>query len=369
MFAVEASAVKSVATMEFNNPSTLSTPDHNAKLVIITYPSFARDAARWASYRQGQGISTEVVDVRDIYDEFSYGQPSSLSIKSFLQYAANNWATPPQYVLLLGDASYDCKNYEGLGYTNLVPTKIVNTVYLETGSDDALADFDGDGLAELSIGRIPARTTQDVSNALAKVQAFEQPAMQDLSRGAIFAYDLPNGYDFQGMSATLRNNLPGSMPAVMIGRGDVNSQTTLINEINNGRYIVNYSGHGSTGIWATASFFGIASVPALTNVNNQSIFTMLTCLNGYFINPYGDSLAESLLKAQNGGAVASWASTGLTTPDIQLIMANRFYSQIAAGNITRMGDLVRDAKAQIPAGSDVRFSWVLIGDPMLKVRQ
>lgn len=369
-FAVEASAVKNVATIEFNTPSTLSTPNHNAQLVIITYPAFAAAAQSWAQYRQGQGISTEVVDVRDIYDEYEYGQSSSASIKNFLQYAANNWQTPPQYVLLLGDASYDCKNYEGLGYTNLVPTKIVNTVYTETGSDDALADFDGDGLTELSIGRIPAQTSQDVTNALAKVQAFEQPSMQDLNRGAIFAYDVTTvgGYDFQAMSVILRDSLPVGTPNVMIGRGDANSQTTLINEINNGRYVVNYSGHGTATTWATLDFFGTPTVASLTNANTQSIFTMLTCLNGYFINPYADSLAESLLKAQNGGSVAAWASTGKTTPDIQLAMGTRFYTQLGVGNLTRLGDLVRDAKSVIPGGRDVRFSWALFGDPMLKVR-
>jgi hypothetical protein len=33
-----------------------------------------------------------------------------------------------------------------------------------------------------------------------------------------------------------------------------------------------------------------------------------------------------------------------------------------------MGDLIADAKAQVPAGADVRLSWALLGDPMLKVR-
>ncbi len=367
-YAVEASAVKNVATIEFNNPSTLSTPNHNAKLVVITYPDFLSAAQTWASYRQAQGISTEVVDIRDIYDEYEFGQSSSASIKNFLQYAANNWQTPPQYILLLGDASFDPKNYGGLGYNNLVPTKMVNTVYIETGSDDALVDFDGDGLAELAIGRIPAHTNQEVTAALTKVQTFEQPTMQDLNRGAIFAYDLPNGYDFQGMSTTLRSNLPMSMPSVMIGRGDPNSQTTLINEINNGRYLVNYSGHGTATIWADTSFFGPANIPSLTNASSQSLFIMLTCLNGYFVNPSNDSLAEGLLKAPNGGAVAAWASSGKTTPDYQLSMGNRFFNQLSAGNITRMGDLVRDAKTVIPSGRDVLYSWVLLGDPMLKVR-
>ncbi len=368
LYAVENSAVKSVAQVVADNPSNLASSAHNANLVIIAYGNFMAQAQTWAQYRQQQGFSVEVVDIADVFDEFNFGQSSSASINAFLQYAVNNWQTPPQYVLLLGDASFDPKNYEGQGYQNLIPTKIVNTVYSETGSDDALADFNGDGLADISIGRIPAQSGQVILNALAKVQAFETPAMQNLNRGAIFAYDGQNGYDFQGMSATLRGYLPANIPAAMVDRMAANSSSTLLNEINNGRYIVNYSGHGSFGIWGSSSFFSSLMVANLTNASNQSIFTMLTCLNGYFIHPYADSLSEYLLKGQNGGAVATWASTGLTTPDVQGVMGNRFYGQIAAGNITRIGDLVRDAKSVLTANADVRYSWVLLGDPMLKVR-
>ncbi len=368
MYAVENSAIKSVASVVFNSPSTLATTAHNANLVIITYGDFAAQANAWATYRRQQGITVEVVDVADIFDEFNYGQSSSVSIRNFLQYAVTNWQTPPGYALLLGDASFDPKNYYGFGYLNLVPSKIVNTNYSEVGSDEALADFNGDGLAEVAIGRIPAATADVVTNALAKVQAFEHPALQDFNRGAIFAYDLPIGYDFAGMSTTLRNNLPANMPTAFVDRGAPNSTPTLISEINNGRYIVNYAGHGNAGGWASNGFFRVSDIPSLTNANTQSIFTMLTCLNGAFMNPFFDGIAEKLLKAQNGGAVAAWASTGETTPDIQLIMGNRFYNQLAAGNMTRFGDLIRDAKSVIPGGTDVRFSWALLGDPMLKVR-
>jgi Peptidase family C25 len=86
------------------------------------------------------------------------------------------------------------------------------------------------------------------------------------------------------------------------------------------------------------------------------------------MNPYNDSLSEMLIKYNNGGASMVWASTGLTTPDVQLVMASRFFNQIGAGSITRAGDLVKDAKTMVPGGLDVRLSWALIGDPMLKVR-
>ncbi len=369
MYAVASPGIRQAEFVRYNAPSELASNYQAAKLVIITYGGFRQQAIAWQQYRVTRDFPVMVVDVADIFDEFNYGKSSADSILSFITYAHNNWQTPPDYVLLIGDASYDPKNFSGMGNTNLVPTKIIETLYEETGSDEALADFNHDGLSDLAIGRIPAKTPQDVTNALAKVMAFETPAMQDLDRGAIFAYDLPIGWNFEASSRALGDLLPASVPKIYIGRGDTNSATTLINEINLGRYIVNYSGHGSTGVWAASSFFGVNSVPQLTNANRLSLFTMLTCLNGYFVSPYADSLAEKLHNAQNGGSVMSWASTGKTTPDIQMIMATRFYEQLALGNIKRMGDLVRDAKAQIPGGSDVRYSWVLLGDPMLKVRQ
>jgi hypothetical protein len=156
----------------------------------------------------------------------------------------------------------------------------------------------------------------------------------------------------------------------MVNRGETNAKTRLVNEINNGRFFINYAGHGTSGIWASTDFFGKADAATLSNGNNLSVFTLLTCLNGYFIQPNVnfESLAEVLLKAQNGGAVAVWASTGETTPDIQEIMATRFYQQLALGNIKRLGDLANDAKTTVKAGRDVRLSWVLLGDPTLKVR-
>ncbi len=383
-YALEDTVASTAASVIPNYASSLATPAHNATLVILTYGDFAVQAETWANYRRGQGMAVEVVDVADVFDEFNFGMSAAAPVTAFLEYAKTNWQTPPQYVLILGDASYDPKNYENRGYQNLVPAKMVSTVYIETGSDEGLADFNGDGLAELAVGRIPAKTAIEVTRALNKVMAFETPAMQDFNRGAVFAFDVPNGYDFEGMSHTVRDELPIGMPTTFVGRGlpppnqmtlDPMGQANLVNALNagSGRYIVNYSGHGTTGAWVNSAFFGVnnyngaGGFPQVTNPN-QSIYTMLTCLNGYYINIYNDSLSEIMLKSQGGGSVANWASAGLTTPDIQLPMARQFYRQLALGNITRIGDLIRDAKSVIPGGTDVRLSWVLLGDPTLKVR-
>jgi hypothetical protein len=378
MLGVEDSGLLQPISVTHNAPSDLSSPTNNGQLVIVSYKDWMTQAEAWANYRRGQGFSVKVVDTEDIFDEFNFGSKSNQAMTDFFKFARDNWTTPPQYVLLLGDASYDPRNFEGNGDFDFVPSKIVNTLYTEVPSDDSLVDFNHDGLAEMSIGRIPGRSGAAMATALARVQAFEQPAMQSLSRGALFAYDDPNGYDFQAMSMRIRDELPPGTPAVLIGRSDPNAASSVLTELNTGKYIVNYSGHGTVGVWAVTTFFGNGTVPMMRNNDQLTIFTMLTCLNGYFINPTNPtSLAENLANAQwtdsgnvtyQTGGIAVWASTGLTTPDVQEMMATRFYNRIGAGTIPRLGDLVRDAKGVLVGGEDVRNSWVLIGDPMLKVR-
>lgn len=381
MLGIEDSGLLQPASITPNFASNLATTGHDADLVIISYKDWMTEAGNWANYRRGQGFDVEVVNIEDIYDEFNFGTQSNAAITAFLQYAKNNWNTPPQYVLLLGDASYDPRNFEGHGYLDFVPSKIVNTLYTEVPSDDALVDFNHDGLAEISIGRIAGRSGAYMTKALNRVTGFEVPAMQTLSRGAVFASDLPNGFDFEAMSVRLGNWLPPGTPITYVNRGQANASSALLTALNEGPYVVNYAGHGTVGVWAVPAFFGNSIVPQLRNNEELSIYTMLTCLNGYFINPTSPvSLAENLVDAEwtdtsgpvpvrhDTGAISVWASTGLTTPDVQEIMATRFYTKLGDGSIPRMGDLVRDAKGVLIGGEDVRNSWVLLGDPMLKVR-
>lgn len=370
MYSVEDSAILQADSVTQNFPSTLSTPANNAQLVIISHKNFLSVSEDWANYRRGQGFTAKVVDISDVFDEFSYGENYSLAIRDFLQYAKNNWQTPPQYVMLMGDASFDPRDY--LGYSvNFVPTKLVDTIFTETGSDETLADFDDDGLAEISIGRISIRTPAEATTILNKVITFEQTSAQGFGRGFLFAYDLPNGYDFLGVSQRLAATLPANVTKTFVGREMPNPQTLLINDMNAGRFMINYAGHGNAKDWVNPAFFGYSVVPQLNNSGIKlSVFNMLTCLNGYFVDPAPnrESLSEYLVKYSNGGAVATWSSTGLTTPDIQEVMATRFYTQLTEGSMIRMGDLIRDAKSVIVGGRDVRLSWTLLGDPMLKVR-
>lgn len=371
-YAVEDSAILAPESVTANNPELVGIPTNGADLVIISYKDLLPQAQAWADYRASQGVSVKVIEVSELYDEFNYGALSSGSIKSFLQYAYTSWANPPKYVMLVGDASWDSRNYEGLGNWNFVPPKFVSTSYTDTASDEALADFNNDGLSEIAIGRIAARTGAQVTTMLNKTILWETLPHNWPDRGALFAYDFDNGYPFSVMSTNLRNQIPG-VPATFVFRGETNANSNLLTAMSSGpdgggRFIINYSGHGTAGSWGGSPlFFNVFSVPTVAD-HNPSIFTMLTCLNGFFHWLYNPSFAEVLTTTPNKGAVVAWASTGLTTPDLQEDMATRFYQKLNEGSIPRMGDLVKDAKTAVNGGTDVRLCWALIGDPMLKVR-
>jgi hypothetical protein len=369
-YAVEDTAVLQSPSVTPNVPSTLSLATNGADMLIISHsaPSFLNAAETWAAYRRsgaGGGFNVRVVDVADVFDEFNYGLSSADAIKGFLAYTQESWATHPRYVLLLGDSSYDPRNYEGQGNFNFVPSRSAVYIDDESFSDELLGDFDGDDVSSVSIGRIPARTPEQIATAFSKMMKFESNQL-NFSRGAVFANDAPLGYDFAGLNQQLASRLPQGTPVDTVGATEAGASSNLITAFNRGRFLVNYSGHGASSFWSGSGFLQSASIPQLINSENPSIVTMMTCLSGHFAQNRAVSLAEALVFSDAGGAAATWASTGSTTADIQSVMAEKFFQGLSAPGPKRLGDTIRVAKGQTPSGRDVKLSWALLGDPAMK---
>ena len=73
------------------------------------------------------------------------------------------------------------------------------------------------------------------------------------------------------------------------------------------------------------------------------------------------------MKAPEGGAVAAWASSGMTTPDGQALMNQELYRQLFRDRIVALGDAIKGAKAAV-TDMDVRRSWILLGDPTMRIK-
>jgi len=95
---------------------------------------------------------------------------------------------------------------------------------------------------------------------------------------------------------------------------------------------------------------------------------MMTCLNGYFHDAMNESLGESLLKSESGGAVAVWASSGMTLPADQALLNQELYRFLFSGSrVLTLGELMHQAKGAV-SDADVRRSWILLGDPTIKLK-
>src|SRR5205085_8429896 len=147
-----------------------------ADIVMITAPDFASALAPLVHAHKTQGLSSALIHINDIYDEFNFGERSPFAIRQFLQLAKQNWRTPPGYLLLNGRASLDPRNYLGFGNLDLVPTRILPLSSLMTASDDWFSDFTGSGMPTIATGRLPVATIEEAKTVIGKIAAYESPA-------------------------------------------------------------------------------------------------------------------------------------------------------------------------------------------------
>ena len=358
-----------VVSLAPNQPSGWRQPVNAADLVIFTRRDFIPAIESLRLQRQSQGYKVAVVDIEAVYNEFSFGNKTPQAIKDFLFYAKTNWKVAPRFVLLAGDASFDPKNYLGFGDNDFVPTMLIDTQLMETASDESLADFNGDGLAEMAVGRLPVRSSREALNIVTKIIGYDKVGRPE---GALLvADDSSDGSDYEASSRELSSTLPAGVKVDQINRsGDdvAEVKSRLIAAINRGPQVINYIGHANVTTWR-GGLLNSEDVGSLSNGSDLSLFVMMTCLNGYFHDAQLDSLAESLLKAENGGAVAIWASSGMTLSSDQALMDLEMFKRLFdQNNSLTLGEAASRAKAAT-LSSDVRRTWVLLGDPTTRLKR
>jgi hypothetical protein len=377
------------AALSLSQPSSLNQGDlsptitSGANFLIIAHKNFIGSLAPLVTKRQSEGKIVAVVDVDDIYDEFSYGAHGPQAIKDFLEHALTspNWVTKPLYIIFAGDASFDARDYQHLGDFDFVPTKLVDATFSETASDDWVADFHGgtndtpDGIADIPVGRLPFRTVADANLVVSKIVNFV-PQPQPQSAMLVADADEFNAFGFAATNDVFQSLLPADMIVQRLNRApqppgvpsQVLTKADIVNGFNAGPAVVGYSGHGNVDFWTGAVLFTSTDAIGLTNGTNKlSFVVVMDCLNGYFQDPTLLSLSEALLKAPNGGAVAAFASSGLTIAQGQHQMGEELYTQLYSGSPMAIGDAIKIAKGAT-FDIDVKRTWIFFGDPSLKIR-
>src|SRR5206468_8428968 len=97
-----------------NKVSSWHGSDNAADYLVISPAEFMGAVAPLKALREGQGHSVAMVDVEDIYDEFSFGQKTPYALREFLTRAKVSWSRAPKFAVLVGNATTDPRNYLGM---------------------------------------------------------------------------------------------------------------------------------------------------------------------------------------------------------------------------------------------------------------
>jgi hypothetical protein len=326
--------------------------------------------------RRREGLTTQAVPVESIYTEFGHGEATPESIRRFLSYAYHHWRAPSvRYVLLVGDATYDFKDYHGTGVVNQVPTPTVRTSYLWTASDPTLAAVNGeDLLPDIAIGRLPARTVDDVETMVGKIIAYER-GHADLSALKVLVADNPDGAgNFTANAEEIASTLFAGENVRKIYLEDLGrtaTQSAVIEAFDNGASLVSYMGHGAIHIWAEENLLSVMQVPDLSPQSQQPVVLTMNCLNGYFHFPFFNALGEELLKAGDKGAIAVFSPSGMSLDAPAHQYHRAVLEELFQGGHERLGDAILDAQADYLSTGifpELLSIYHLFGDPALRLK-
>jgi hypothetical protein len=389
-----------VNPVEVDN-SNLRGITEGARFIIVTHKNFKEAANRLKNYRENEAkvpISTVVVDVEQIFNEFSCGILDVSAIRDFIKYTYTNWTIKPEYVLFFGSGNYDFKNIEGYN-SNFVPTwqSVEGLALLNSyTTDDFFVKVDpgNDSKIDLTPGRLTVKTLTEAHNIVDKIIEYENDSDIGLWRNVITlvaddAYTTGDGYSSSEIAHTIQTesiavSLPAyydinkifmaTYPAVLTGSGrrmpEVNAK--IIESINSGSLAVNYIGHGNEAIWAHEVVFDKnVSIPQLRNKNKYFFFFAATCSFGYFDIPNLRSGAENLIFQQNAGSIAGLVAARLVFSTSNFLFNRAYYQQLFGSPRDSAGLPITIGKANFETKQNYTDSnsqrYILFGDPTLRL--
>lgn len=368
----------------------LQSTTNGADLIVVGARDLIDAAEDLIDQRRAEGMRVIAAPLDQVYAEFSHGVVSSQAIRDFIRYAQANWRSPaPRYLLVIGDATYDPRDRFGYGTrSGVMPIPIERGSYADFGNDNWFVAPGGAGATPtMAVGRIPSSNPREVEQYVAKLLDYEDGSRAPnatFGKELVFVSDADtNSEGFNAGVISLAQAAASIQPAFATPTldrptlgSDAATKTAILDAFNDGPLAITYLGHGAEDMWADAAVFTGADAGTLSNTR-LPIGIGLNCLNSYFYDPDATylGLGEQLVMNPDGGAVAFWGSTTLTTPMAQLALARAFFNELAqetrsAAHVVRIGDLAMRAKAAVGSGAsmlDAVRSYTLIGDPTAKL--
>lgn len=367
-------------------------------IILITHPEFRPQAERLATlHQQHDQLETLIVEPAEIYHEFSGGCQDVTALRDFVRMLYHK-ATPaqaPQYLLLMGNGSYDMMGrleHE----QNFIPTFQSEESLIITQSfvtDDYFGLMDADegenatGAVDLGIGRLPACNLAQATEMVDKIEHYMKNSSSVMGpwRNVIcFIADDQNKNTHIKQADEMATYVGEQYPAYNIDKIYLDAfrqiktssgyrypeANAAVNErIEQGALLVNYTGHGGEEGLTEEKVISLGDIVAWENTNRMPVFVTATCEFSRFDDPERVSAGEWVLLNPHGGGSALFTTTRVSFSTYNFNLNKSFYTialKPEAGAYPRLGDLVAFSKNDnnnIPA---IR-NFVLLGDPAMRL--
>lgn len=363
-------------------------------MAILYHPSLQEQASRLANHRAAHdGLEIALVNVLEIYNEFSSGRQDAAAIRDFCKMLYDR-DDRFRFLLLFGDGSFDHRNAGGEGnhYVVTFQTEESNSPIFAYPSDDffgLLSEGEGamnnnDNL-ELAIGRLPVRNNDEARAVVDKIINYDSnPAcLGDWRNRAVFVADDEDNdihrSDADGIAVDVENNFQWlnidkiyldafnqiSTPG---GKRVPSATEALSNNLFRGALSVTYLGHGGAKGWAQERVLQIPDIISWENFDKLPLFITATCSFSGYDDPGFTTAGELVLLNAKGGGIALfttvravYASTNETLTravnDVLYIPEN--------GKGQPIGEILRQAK-NTAGGKENSRKFTLLGDPSMR---
>jgi len=370
-------------------------------MLILTSPVFWEQAQALANYHaEMDGLRSTVVDVNEIYNEFSTGVPDPTGIRDFVRMVYLRSRGELKYLTLFGRASFDYRNILGMGQ-NFVPCyeTLSNPEYeLSFCTDDYFGLMDdnegtnSEGMVDIGIGRISVSTVEEAETILEKIRHYNDLAAVHGDWKAnllLFADDeqvsyINNSEKYYRMSDTLCPALTakkvycGAYPVVNTSSGVEipGAHDDVMRAFADGALAVLYTGHGGVKGLTGDNVFTSSDINALRNYDKVPFVFTATCEFTKYDNPLLVSAGEQMFLNPQGGTVALFTACrpthGFNNEKLGYALVRVLYQRERSGGALRFGDIVRMAKMDpvnfltVSPLENKNISFLFLGDPALR---
>lgn len=391
--------------IDIGTPEDLKSTANEADYLIVSHPDFLTELETLTKHLRAKDLRVFTASIEDVFDTFSYGIWDPGAIRDFCACAFHNWSgIPPSYLLLVGDSSWDYKEYlpdsrpvnflpaYGKTWTDSsidpfdrAPYDASDLLYGEPMVDDQFVCISGDdNIPDIAVGRIAVQTSEQLRSQIQKIISYETQT-RDLcwQKNMLFINGGVGDSEqdmFRDQSETIIERIVDPTGRYWhVSRIYKESdhrewgwyEEDIIRAFNDGRLLVNFLGHAGT--WSWEAMLNFDDIDSLENAGKLPMITSMTCNTARFANPVMDCFGEKFTVGTGNqtGAVAFWGGCNFGGYWSDYFMAYYFYEYLLIGRTVIVGNCILKVKiktlVQYPGYAIIIEPYTLLGNPDLKI--